>query len=226
MMNRIRFASEPPYSSLVRALGEELVHEIAVGAVQLEHLEARRMGPAGRLPPSLHQVLDLTAFQRPRHRPFLAVGDRGRRNRAPLVPVINFRCSLQRPVAFPGPAGARLAPGVSELDTGGRALLPDELHQAAQRRDEGIVPDAEIADGAAAAPLDLGRFDHDKPRPSGGELAGIHRCQSVGNPFTAQYWCIGGTTMRLRRLMPRMVIGENSSRPDIGTFPSKVPQRF
>jgi hypothetical protein len=35
-------------------------------------------------------------------------------------------------------------------------LLFDEFHQPAQRRDEGVVPDAEIADRAATAPLDLG----------------------------------------------------------------------
>jgi hypothetical protein len=32
----------------------------------------------------------------------------------------------------------------------------------------------------------------------------------VGKPFTAEYWCIGGTTMRLRSVTPRIVNGENN----------------
>jgi hypothetical protein len=41
------------------------------------------------------------------------------------------------------------------------------------------------------------------------------RCQSVGKPFTAEYWCIGGTTIRLRNSTPRMVSGVNNKSPDI-----------
>jgi hypothetical protein len=64
---------------------------------------------------------------------------------------------------------------MAELDPRHSALLVDEFHQPAERRDEGIVPDAEIANGAAAAPLDLGRFDHHEPRSAGGKLAGVHQ---------------------------------------------------
>src|SRR5450755_2636108 len=54
-----------------------------------------------------------------------------------------------------------------------------------------------------------------RPAPPAANLPAFIRCQSVGNPFTAEYWCIGGTTMRLRKVTPRIVSGENSSIPDI-----------
>src|SRR5882762_5767211 len=50
-----------------------------------------------------------------------------------------------------------------------------------------------------------------RPAPPAANLPAFIRCQSVGNPFTAEYWCIGGTTMRLRSSTPRMLNGENSS---------------
>src|SRR5882757_11434211 len=50
-----------------------------------------------------------------------------------------------------------------------------------------------------------------RPAPPAANFPAFIRCQSVGNPFTAEYWCIGGTTMRLRSSTPRMVSGENNS---------------
>src|SRR6516165_2188773 len=100
-----------------------LSDEVTVGAVQLEHLEAGLMGPARRLPPGLHQVLHLAPLQRPRHRPFGAVGNRTGCDRAPRIPIIDVRCRLQRPVALPGPPGAGLAAGMADLDTGRSPLL-------------------------------------------------------------------------------------------------------
>jgi len=44
---------------------------------------------------------------------------------------------------------------MAELDAGDGILLLDEFRKTAERLDKGIVPDAEIADGTAAAPLDL-----------------------------------------------------------------------
>src|ERR1700754_1091247 len=115
------------------------------------------MRAARRVAPDLHQVFHLMALQRAGYRPFLAMRDRARRHRRPLVPVVDLGRSLQRPVALPGARGARLTAGMPELDAGDRVLLLDEFDQARQRLDEFVVPDAEIADGAAAAPLDLRR---------------------------------------------------------------------
>ena len=38
----------------------------------------------------------------------------------------------------------------------------------------------------------------------------------------AEYWCIGGTTMRFFNSTPRIVIGENSSVPDMARFPLRL----
>src|SRR5215831_2464978 len=53
------------------------------------------------------------------------------------------------------------------------------------------------------------------PAPPAANLPAFIRCQSVGNPFTAEYWCIGGTTIRLRNSTPRIASGVNNSKPDI-----------
>src|SRR5262249_27991126 len=58
-----------------------------------------------------------------------------------------------------------------------------------------------------------------RPAPPAANLPAFIRCQSVGKPFTAEYWCIGGTTIRLRNVTSRMENGVNSSVSDIGRFP-------
>src|SRR5258707_7626294 len=151
------------------------MHEIAVRAVELEHVETSLMGAPRRVAPGLHQVFYFMALQRPRHRPFFAVGNRARRHRGPRIPVVDIWRLLQRPVAFPWPAGARLAAAMAELDPGGRVLLFDEFDQAPKRLDEFIVPDSEIAYRAAAAPLDFCRLDHHKTGAAGREFSRIHQ---------------------------------------------------
>jgi hypothetical protein len=64
---------------------------------------------------------------------------------------------------------------MTELDTGDRILLLDEFDQAFERLDEGVVPDAEIAQRAAAAALDLGRLDDHEAGAAGREFSGIHQ---------------------------------------------------
>ena len=171
----VQFGAAIFVRALVGFLRQEFMHEIAVGAVQFEHVEAGLIGAPRRLAPGLHQVFHLMALQRARHRPFLAVRDRARRHRRPGVPVVDLGRSLQRPVALPRAPGARLAAGMAELDAGDRVLLLDELHEAAERLDELVVPNAEVAHGAAAAALDLGRLDHDEAGAAGREFSGIHQ---------------------------------------------------
>src|SRR4051812_28069540 len=129
-------------------------------AVQLQYIEASLMGAPRRPAPGLHQFLHLAALQRPWHRPLFTVGKRARRHRRPLVPVIDLGRTLQRPVPFPWAPGARLATGMTELNACKRVLLLDDLDEALQRLDKDVIPDAEVAQGATAAPLDLGRLDN------------------------------------------------------------------
>ena len=47
--------------------------------------------------------------------------------------------------------------------------------------------------------------------PPAANLPAFIRCQSVGNPFTAEYWCIGATTTRFLSVTSRMEIGSNNN---------------
>ena len=58
-----------------------------------------------------------------------------------------------------------------------------------------------------------------RPAPPAANLPAFIRCQSVGKPFTAEYWCIGGTTMRFFNVTSRIENGENSINPDMAHFP-------
>src|SRR6201996_2447780 len=57
------------------------------------------------------------------------------------------------------------------------------------------------------------------PAPPAANLPAFIRCQSVGKPFTAEYWCIGGTTIRLRRDTSRIENGVNSFKSVTMHFP-------
>ena len=73
----------------VGAFGKKLVHEIAVRAMQLQHVEISFMRTARRVAPGLHQVLHLAPRKRLRHRPALAMGKRARGHRLPRVPILD-----------------------------------------------------------------------------------------------------------------------------------------
>ncbi len=104
--------------ALVGTFGEKFVHEIAVRAVQFEHLETGLMGAPRRLPQASIKSFTSPRLQRLRHRPFLAMGDRARGHRLPGVPILDIGRSLQRAIALPGPRRARLTAGMAELDAG------------------------------------------------------------------------------------------------------------
>src|SRR5665213_1970263 len=48
------------------------------------------------------------------------------------------------------------------------------------------------------------------PAPPVANFPRCTKCQSVGPPFSDEYWHIGDTTMRLRALRPRSAIGAKS----------------
>src|SRR3569833_3287726 len=61
-----------------------------------------------------------------------------------------------------------------------------------------------------------------RPAPPAANLPAFIRCQSVGYPFSAEYWYKGSTTMRLRNSTFRIVSGENSNISDIACFLERV----
>lgn len=154
------------------------MQQVPVRAVNLQHVETGRLRPCGGPGPGLDHAYDFALSQRVRNRRSCVGGQRAGRDWLPGLPVFDrgagAAVALKRLAAFPRPLHARLAAGVSELDAGGRAALMQQVDDARKARHEGIVPQAEIANRAAAAALDLGRLDHHQAGATGGVAAGIH----------------------------------------------------
>ena len=153
---------------------EELMDQVAVRAMDIEHVEAGLMRAPRRLPPALDHF-GISARQHARRRIGLGRVDRARRDKLPLVPVVDLGRWLQRRAAFPRPEAPRLAPRVAELDARHRVVQADEIDAALQPGNERVVPQAEIADRAAAAPLDLGRLHEDEAGAARRVAADIHQ---------------------------------------------------
>jgi hypothetical protein len=64
---------------------------------------------------------------------------------------------------------------MTELDRRYRIMRADEIGQAREVRDEVVIPQAKVADRAAAVAGDLGRLDEDQSRAAGGIAADIHQ---------------------------------------------------
>src|SRR5258708_39433505 len=64
---------------------------------------------------------------------------------------------------------------MTKLDSSDSVWLFYESDETRERLHKSVVPNAEIADGAAAAPLDLCRFDDDQARAAGREFSRIHQ---------------------------------------------------
>ncbi len=138
---------------------------------------------------------------------------RARTDQVPAVDVVDG-CKLldgEGSISLPGTPGLSLPAGVSKLDAGCSAVRLDEARDVAKRRDELVVPDAEVSGRPAAAALDLGRLDDDKARAACGELARVGDVPGVGKPRSATYCSIGGTTIRFLSSTSRIRSGENSS---------------
>ena len=131
-------------------------------AVQIDHLEAGLVRAPRRLPEILDDLRNLVARQRARHRIGFGRGQRTRRNQLPGVPVGDLGRGLERRAALPRTEAARLAAGMPELDSRHGIMRLDEVRAALQARDERVVPQAEVADRAAPAPLHLGGFHDDQ----------------------------------------------------------------
>ena len=177
----MRFASEPPYSS-VRwfASGDRnsWIRNPCAPWISTTSKPAA-CARAAALPQASATRADLLARERARRGRALVRGQRAGRDQFPRVPVVDPRsCRIgarQRPAAFPGALDARLAPRVAELDARRRAALMHEIDDARELRHEGIVPDAQVAHRAAAAALDLGRFEDHQPRAARRVASRVHQ---------------------------------------------------
>ncbi len=154
---------------------EELVDQIAVRPMNIEHVEARLMGAPRRLAPALDHLRDFGARQHARRRVGVGRVDPARGDKLPGVPVVDLGARLERCAAFPRPETPRLAARMPDLDPRHRVVLPDEIDAALQAGNECVVPQAEIANGAAAAPLHLGGFHEHEAGAARRIAADIHQ---------------------------------------------------
>ena len=154
---------------------QELVDQVAVRGMDIEHVEARLVGAPRRLAPALDDFGDFGARQRAGRGIRRRRIDAARGDQLPLLPIVDLGRWLQRRTTLPGPEAPRLATGMAELDAGHGIVQADEVDAALEAGHEGVVPDPEIAHRAAAAPLDLGRFHDDQRCPARGVAAGIHQ---------------------------------------------------
>jgi hypothetical protein len=129
--------------ALVGDRRQELRQQIAVRAVDLDHVVAAGVGAARGFAELLHDAFDLIGGQLLRRHIALARRQRRRPDQLPALPARTGRAQLARLVER---ARRRtLAAGVRDLRAGERALLLQEPHQPPVALDLAVVPHAEVA---------------------------------------------------------------------------------
>src|SRR6185295_615760 len=129
----------------VRDRREEGMHEVAVGAVNLEDFESGRERALRRAAKGVDQALDLRGREFARRRVALAFGNRARPDSLPG----RFRTArlLQRRRPVPRTRRAPASTGMADLDAGHRAIGPIELGDLPQSGYLAVVPYARAAVG-------------------------------------------------------------------------------
>ena len=166
----MRFSSEPPQWS-VRWLASgdrNCVDQVAVGAVDLDEVEAGAHRALGGVGEGADEALDAALVERRRHVPVGREGDGRRRHRLPGDPP----AGAQRAAALPRAVGGGLAAGMGELDAEAGAVRRHAAgggQRALRGRFVVIGVEAEAAVGDAAMALDPGRLDGDHAGAGHGE---------------------------------------------------------
>ena len=177
---------------------KELVQQIAVGRVDLDHLEpGRERPPRGRLERGDHPR-DPGLVKRPwgSAHPRGTGSGWGRRPSRPPLPAV-----VSRAPPFQGGSQLALRPAWRELDAGDRPLRLDEPDDPGQRFDVRVGPRSPCRRARSGR-----RGSRPSPRrtpaptPPAARLPRWTRCQSFAIPSSAQYWHIGDITIRLRKL--------------------------
>lgn len=157
---------------------QELVDEVPVSPVDLNDIKASFNRALGSLSKLLDKPLDLLSGQFLGMSVVLVEGNRTGANDV-VWPSANALIGhgLVRSAANPRSEGARLAAGVGNLNGSLDALAVDEVGDSAQRSDLGVLPQARVLRGDAAAGLNGGGFDEDEARAVEGQLAEVHQVE-------------------------------------------------
>ena len=201
----MRFSSEPAVLVVapVAERREELVKQVAVGRVDLDHVEAR-----ARRARAAARRRRRPARSRPSRgaRRGIAVGegDRARRDRLPAAAA---GARSRRPPRQ-GTSVEALRPAWASWMPGGRALRREE--RARWRPGGGCSSYHMPPSSGLIRPSgdDGGRLDHHQPGAADGAAGEVHDVPVVREPVRLEYWHIGDMTMRLRSSRPRRRSGE------------------
>ena len=187
---------------------EELVQQIPVRRVDLDHLEAGRQGPAGGGSQRLARFRRCPQCRADRagDRPRRTGRRSARRPASPLQPASPAAPRLSRarrssPCGRRGQAGCRPPPpGCGRR----RAIRPSgsacaSLHMPMS---PGVMRPSLVT--AVASTIT-------RAAPPAARLPRWTRCQSFANPSFAQYWHMGEMTIRLRNVTPRIASGLSKS---------------
>ena len=165
--------------ALIAQRRQELVNQIAVRRVDLDHANARFPRAPRARGESGDDFADAVARQRLRHR--IVVGERQRARRHDLRPSA-FRFG-QTALAIPRPPRARLASGVRELHAGDAALRMDEARDPRERLDVRVAPDAEILRTDPPLGQDRRRLGDHQPRAAHRAAAKVDEVPVVREPI-------------------------------------------
>ena len=153
------------------------MHQVAVGGVDLDEVEAGPLGACRGLGEGVHDDGDVRPVEG-LGRGVLAEGDVGRRHG---LPAAVGRVHAAVPVVAPLRPHRRLAAGVGELDAGRGALRVDEGDDARPGRGLLAVPDAGVLVGDATVGNDGRGLGDDEPGTAHGHGAEVGEVPVVRN---------------------------------------------
>ena len=167
--------------ALVGDGGKELGDEVAVSAVDLNHVEAGLDGTDGRGLPRLDELLDLSDGHLLGVRVGLVVVANGAGTPDVLGPAALLGPANLGLAALqvPGGLGAGLAAGVGELDAGLLALRVDVVDDALEGRDLRVLPETGVLGRDAAIGENGGGLEDGERDAALGEGAEVHEVPVV-----------------------------------------------
>ena len=187
---------------------EELVQQVAVRGVDLDHVEAGRERPRARRRANAVTTSAMPVGGRARRGLGVALGTRSATGPTGCQPP---SASATAPRPAHGRLRRGLAAGVRELDAGGGALAVHEVDdpapgRPAARRSRCPGPAGEIRPSGTTAVASV----ITSPAPPRATARGGRGASRSGTPSTAEYWHIGETQTRLRTLTSRRAMGVKS----------------
>ena len=164
----------------VAGVGQELVDQVAVRAMNLQHVEACAVRTIGRASPEFDLLLNIRKRHFAGHAGPGAMRLCAWRNEFPLLAVIDALLrGIQRGTALPGDRVARLAARMTQLDADRGAEGLHETGDALQGRDEVVLPQPGIPRRRAAARINLGGLHEHQSDAADRELAQMDEMEVV-----------------------------------------------